>query len=208
MKILIMCQGKQTRLPDLGYPKQAIRVLGESLIQRTIHFLQGRGEIHVIGWPDLKEYLPPGYDVETLLLPGNCILQGLYAAKTLWGVATSTLIVLGDVFFTPEAIHQILSDKRPFFFAGTSDLSTTQGELFAFRFDSVDRIEPTLKKVPCLRSTASEYQCGHLRNLLWEFQGHKNFPEARYFLPIDDGTTDFDKPEDLKRIPELEKRFG
>lgn len=205
MKIntIIMAQGKQTRMGSLAHPKQLLVVNGEPLLARSLRLF---GSAVTVCWPSLGLWAADiqGFVRYSLPRPGNCILQGLAAARRLWRDHKGrTLVLLGDVFYTEAAAEAILRDPRPLFFAGTSNVSPSEGELFAFSFVNSEGVWDALEKRACRGVEHKAYQNGHLRNLLWHYGGGiskkrrrpANF--SRVFLPIDDGTRDFDTAKDL-----------
>lgn len=208
-----MAQGRQERFRDLGYPKCRIKVLGEELLQRTCRLVSPRAGIQIVGRDELRA---EGFRLITLQNPGNCILDGL---ADLWSCgipepypepASRITVLFGDVFYTEDAVERIFSDVRPLVFSGTSDISPSTGELFSLSFDrgTADAVLSAVIHIPCRQIPSDAFQPGHLRNLLWHFQRGPRAARlkwvADYFLPIDDGTTDFDEPSDLKKIAKLE----
>lgn len=215
MNVIVLAQGRQTRLPDLDCPKQYIKVAGEPIIERIgrLFMPEGPGPVSpmlAVCWYDLKRLIIEGpFRFLTLADPGNCILKGFVQTRRFWAsYGERTLIILGDVYFTDAAAKKILEDERDCFFAGTKVLGPSTGELFAFSFKNPDKIAKALSGVACLKVNAPDYQCGHLRNLLWQLQGgvrDRIFEEI--YLEIDDLTCDFDKPEDLNKIARIEASY-
>jgi hypothetical protein len=226
-----MCQGSQSRLPDLGIPKQMVRVNGEPNIRRT-HRLIGEladvRSITTVGWPRLARAVD---SLVTIPDPGQCILDGIDQTRFLWS-SGRVVVLLGDVVFSRAALAGIFSDERDLFFAGTSDLSTAGGEVFGFAASGLRAREEAvgaLVSCPCRSVRYGGSQGGHLRRLLWWIQqcrglrplsNHQSVvgPDAdqldfdhemtwceELYLGIDDWTDDIDTPADLDQLPELSR---
>jgi molybdopterin-guanine dinucleotide biosynthesis protein A len=210
--VIIMAQGQQTRLASLGYPKQLIEVRGEPIIRRMMRLaikeLNPYWELNTICSHDLGERLAgagPWDGLHTLTEPGDCILDGIAATQLLWGTGR-TVILLGDVYYTEQAMDAILTDEREIMFAGTSNLTEYNGEIFAMSFSrSCQRqLARWLAWAPCRQIEYNRIsQAGHLRHLLWIVQAfvEERCPGLDHYLPIDDETMDFDTPADLEKIP-------
>ncbi len=116
------------------------------------------------------------------------------------------LLLLGDVVWSRHALTQVLTDTRPVMFAGTPDLSTSGGELFAIGWDGDqdDQIQADLAATE--RSAHRDVpQPGQLRRLLWHRRGNKLSPvDDPQYLSIDDWTNDIDTDGDLLLLPALD----
>lgn len=131
--------------------------------------------------------------------PGTCILDGLHqAAQHLIGDADAVLVLLGDVIWSRAALAKVVADPRAsdegvgsgrIFFAGTSELSGSTGEVYAMGWQGGSGYDPPsgtwskrpghdqmrylLENAPCRRavdgSTLVLPQAvgGHLRRLIW-----------------------------------------
>ena len=225
MRVLIMAQGQQSRLAHLDHPKHLLEVDGEPILGRTLRLLRElapKATPTVIGWPAL---LCHAQSLVTLPEPGQCILDGIDATRFLWG-SGRVLVLLGDVIFSRAALSNILADGRDLFFAGTPELSASDGEVFAMGFAPAARklLDELLRYAPCRfdgerRRQFPTQQGGHLRRLVWEAQrvrmglelGERNWhPQAAetatssdLYLVVDDWTDDIDKPSDVARLPFL-----
>ena len=209
--VLIMAQGEQRRLADLGYPKQLVAVDGEPILDRTLRLAAEFCPDHValiIGRRELGAERP---GLVTLTDPGHCVLDGIAQTVDLWG-SGRVVVLLGDVVFSRAALWAIFADGRPFFFAGTPVVSGSFGELFALSFaaDRHKRLAHLLETVPCRRTStgtpmryAVGQQGGHLRRLLWHSQNGDRRPRQQRYLEIGDWTDDIDEPSDLARLPDF-----
>jgi len=217
--VLIMAQGRQSRLSKLGTPKQFLDVNGEPILGRTIRLLKDYGVVpDVVCWMDMAErVLELGAYPLVLDDPGRCILDGIDAVRESFG-SKATIVLLGDVVYSRWALRRIWNESgtKDLFFAVSEDLDTGSGETFAlaFRWHRNDFVRDMLSVVPCRKAHDDEklpYQCGHLRNLLFCMQGARNMrpmPQRGYCeelsLVIDDWTSDIDTPEDVDTLlPEL-----
>lgn len=123
------------------------------------------------------------------------------------GNAVRHVLLLGDVVWSRDALQRVLLDmRRPVTFAGTPDLSTSGGELFAITW-ATDRNEEILENLQnCERSAHRDVpQPGQLRRLLWYRRGNKDSPlgDPQYMI-ISDWTRDVDTSADLDRLPTLD----
>jgi hypothetical protein len=227
MRVLIMAQGRQERLSSLTIPKQALLVGGEPILGRTLRLLQDHArKAIVIGPQSLLEITAAhGAALITLSNPGYCILDGLYQTLPLVGGSDEILVLLGDTVFSKKALAAIVQRTErlrsapagtDFFFAGTSDLTNSTGELYAFAlrptmyFFFRDKIE----QAPCRRAAVVDKgQPGHLRHLLRAFgyRVDQNLVEAGLengvYEPVDDWTKDIDTEKDLAELlPKLDAR--
>jgi hypothetical protein len=217
-----MAQGEQRRLRELGFPKQLLLVNREPIIHRMQRLVTELGDIgpeaiDIIGRVDMTRATWGARScLITLPDPGFCVLDGIAQTTFRWK-SDRILILLGDVVFSKAALQAILADKRPVFFAGTSDISASQGEIFAFSFVQKQRgwVEDLLATCPCRVNGAGRRivyphrRGGHLRRLLFWAQKSRGLrppPKQQWcddlYLPIDDWTNDIDKPADLARLPE------
>jgi len=211
--VIILAQGRQERLSHLTMPKCLLPVRGTPLLHRTVELVGDRASCYVIASTEVV--VGPRCPRETLRQPGSCVLDGLAQTTHLWGTER-TIILLGDVFYSDDAMDRIFDDLGGLVFFGTKDLSRTHGEVFALSFSRTASfaVIKALGEVLCRQEPQPDYQGGHLRNLLWQIQGSyqlgaygKWTPDKRFYHVIDDHTTDFDTPEDLDKIPALEKRL-
>lgn len=208
-----MAQGRQRRLP-LDHPKQLLTIGGETILARIVRMVReiGPGEIHIVGWPTFAGL--GDSKLHTFNEPGSCILEGIAGSRLLFD-SERTVILLGDVVYSVDALQCIYHDPRPVFAAGNSDLSNSSGELFAFSFirDQEAHVLSLIHTRRCFGQPHVKYQPGHLRKLFWALQGGRLVREGcrqwkpEFYLPIDDWTMDVDTPADLVRLCELEGKI-
>lgn len=230
-----MCQGEQKRLAGLGHPKHLLPLDPdaddpETILDRSIRLVRTLArdghdtEIVVVG-PTALEPITTEHRVALLTLPdpGYCILDGIAATLQACPAGPSrSYVLLGDVVWSHDALSRLLFDGRPLVFAGTSDLSTSKGEIYgmaAFAAENGGELEQLLATAPCRFADARgvrrrmfpRQQTGHLRRLLWHAMERKqlkpNSPPTAWhpdlYLPIDDWTDDIDTPADFDRLPAL-----
>lgn len=224
MNVMIMCQGEQRRLRDLGHPKHLVRLGGEfggePILERTLrllaHLLPCHAyTAHVIGPAELEAVTPYGaVEFHRLAAPGTCIVAGLEASRPIWRSDEPALILLGDVVWSEAALGRVVaSTDAPLLFWGTSALTAATGEVFAMLVTQPrgcpQGVDELLATCPCRRWGYREAQGGHLRRLYWhatERQRSRPLPfwgrEPTYRV-IDDWTTDIDTPDDLARLADL-----
>ncbi len=200
-----MCQGQQARLKGvIDYPKHFTQIAGEPLVERTLRQLAGRHCVIVAKatdhhWADLKRRT--NVPIVELRKPGDCILDGLWHARSTWRRFSKVTVVLGDVVFSERAIAAIAGERETTTFYATPELSAGTGEVFAMSFR--DKVEMTyaLDTAPCRDVHPAAYQPGHMRNLLWHMRASRMQTSV---VEISDYTKDIDTAEDLCRIPSLE----
>jgi hypothetical protein len=224
-----MCQGEQRRLAHLGHPKHLLEIGGETILGRTLRLVSELAwnttrQPLVIGPARLAEVAAlHGAQQLELNKPGYCILDGICATIHRWleGAAGQRVtILLGDVVWSRPALEALLGDRRELVFAGTTNVSTSNGEIFGFSFTDQLKVADLLRTAPCRLKSGrrsepirySQPQGGHLRRLLWHAMQRKQLLPVvsqhtwhpSLYLPTDDWTDDIDTPADVARLPELE----
>lgn len=139
MRYIIMCGGKYG-----GYPKQLLKVMGESLLSRTIRLLRSYGaeDIAVSTNDDLVKFVCIRNNVPVLSHDNEYVygheenkawLQGFYP------MIEPVTYIFGDVYFSEDAIRQIVRTETDSiqFFASAPPFSEkymkTWAEPFAFK---------------------------------------------------------------------------
>lgn len=243
--IFLMCQGEQRRLADLGYPKQLVYIDGEPLLHRTLRQLRNHlcthdADIYIVArhGPLFHNACVIGDAFATeLAFPGICIVDGIrevFDPKRVESMIRMRdsysmkierwYVMLGDVAWTDDALAAFIQDDRDLVFAGTPDVSASQGEVFGLATRDPAYVRELADTCPCRIApdgrvrTFRKQMGGHLRRLLWHAQTRLG-PEEQVkigtartwapalYLPIDDATDDVDTPADVSRLPDLAKRL-
>lgn len=200
MRILILCNGPTVCLAG-NLPKQLTPVDGEPILHRTVRLLRERGQddITVVGSDSdlmVKEakWFSPGVDE-----PGQP--AGLSSSE-LWSYHQDNILLLGDVFYTKEAINTILETPVKTWtlfcrFGYNPDGSLGGGEGWAVKFPSSEnfRYLRTLDKLsrgglPVCHFW-QQYRAMNFANPL----EHKDLGNR---VIIDDLTEDFDSFSDYR----------
>ena len=136
-RIIITCAGKAHRWENKNTLKQLMPIYGEPLLHRTVRLLRKRGydDIHIahrntqLKVEGCQHFSPPS---------SPWISSTISASAHLW--TDHTIILLGDVYFSEEALDRILHDESTLKFCGRIGASSwtgcKYGELFALVFRS------------------------------------------------------------------------
>lgn len=218
-RAIVLCQGEQYRLAQLGHPKHLLSVGNETILGRTLRLLHAAGwPAVVIGGPMLaQETSDGGSRLYTLSEPGYCVLDAIAQLGDFFQDA-DVRVFLGDVVWSRPAFDSFLqggSGSESLFFAGTPGIDYGQGELFGMGFSRMGRswMERLVRDAPCRKILPDRGQPGHLRNLLFAASSIYELPPRmlysdELFIPVDDWTCDIDKPEDLDRLPYLAEQIA
>lgn len=217
MRAIIIAAGEGTRWGNhLGVPKHLIRIEGEPILHRTVRLLRKHGvkDVNIVA-KDRTDYAVAGAQVYVPLLnPKNGDADKFLSSRALWGEVGKTVILYGDVYFTDDAIDQIVNSPRLDWTLfcrpeGSEITGAKWGECFAFSFlpMHVPAMEKALDRIVDL------WQVGLIdRNGGWELYramiGRKTAEIRRphimgsNYSVIDDWTEDFDTPEDYNNFIE------
>ena len=109
MQFIILCQGDGARWGNfLGTRKHFIRPEGGMrLVERTVHQFMPHGQVTVVG-PD-EEYRIPGSRLAVLSnpQPWGSNIDKLVACEPVWATEDRTIILMGDVWYSDEAVRSI-----------------------------------------------------------------------------------------------------
>lgn len=194
-KIFLMCAGDQFRWGE-GKPKQFSCVNGERLIDRVrrqygdiVCVVTHREEIA----KDCREVLVPEKH--------SCICESILSTKEKW--KDINVFLLGDVYYTDETLKRILECKCDCCFYGNI------GEIYALVFMDKKRLERGL------RTVIADYAPNQSRGKLWELYyclsgldirkawhgrqyDYRGGEDKEHWIEVNDGTRDFDTPEEYK----------
>lgn len=219
-RALIIAGGSGARWADhLGAPKHLLRVLDEPIIHRTcrlLHELTPIRDVQII----TVNHAYAAYDAIIAEPQGFEDARGgakkFLDSRHLWNERDQTIVLYGDVFFTPAAIRTITEwegDWQLFCRFGSSALTGTPwGECFAQSFAPTAHDEHLMN----LMYTSYLYERGIIgRCGGWEhyraMQGKSDkdvmattqpAPNLGRATEIDDWTDDFDWPSDYHRFIE------
>jgi hypothetical protein len=183
-RVLILAAGECKRWEGKR-PKQLLLIEGESIINR-IERLAGNEAITVTHNPLIQQYVKRSF----IPYHHRCTAETVFNTRSLW--LERTIILLGDVIFTPAAMEDILTCDKPIAFFGRDP------ELFALSFDETMQS----RLIGCLRKATDRAihdvkKCG--LGKLWQvYRCWCGFPlnehrlENDVFVKIDDSTTDID----------------
>ncbi|WP_433242485.1 hypothetical protein [Actinomadura nitritigenes] len=217
MRVIIAAAGHQRKWGGyLGVPSHLAPLAdGTPLLHRTIRqALTLTGDVHLTT-PDLPAYeLPAGLHPDvagvTRHLRHEDYTSEYPSTRDLWSTTGRTVLMLGDTYFSDEAIAAIgATDRRDYIvfgrYEGSQITGTPYGEIFAVSWwpehhDLLDRALASLASVR--RVGATKRPEGWL--LLRSIQGTplaKHRVTRRHFVEIDDATDDWDFPADYDRHP-------
>lgn len=203
---LILCAGLGEKWNGyLGIPKQLIQFGGEAILVRTVRLLRKAGTKRVIiatHDPRLElagcEIYKPSkrqWTVETLL-----------STRSVWG--RDTVVLLGDVFYSRQALRTILGYNGDFMIFGRNSASRVSGkpwrEIFGLKFKECMHASLGDQLERLIQAADSHGK----RGILWDLHDSlSGLPKDRpwrsdqaIFTKIYDETEDFDCPWDYERV--------
>jgi len=213
IRAIIIAAGKATRWNDYKKTnKHFIEIDHEPILHRTVRLLRENhvDDIWIIGKD--KQYKTEG---SNLYIPKFTKEYGdadkFLSSRELWSKEGKTLVIYGDVYFTEDAIQQIVHYRhedwllfaRPF---GSRLTGKGCGECFAQTFypNHLDAHEKALWKLVEYYKEKRLLRIGgweHYRIMIGlpEDIIHKQMIGDR-FVEINDWTDDFDRPEDFENF--------
>lgn len=219
-RIILTCAGKQTRWGNyLGTPKHLIRIHGERLLDRSIRLIRRFNAHATISVMALDDAHAASYEVsgterfspvddmsDAIALDKHYATPHFMACQMRWNAVGRTVVVLGDVFFTEQAMRTICHDTvRGVRFYGREQASvitgTPYGELFAISFYPEDHdtiVQAFAEITERYNNTVRGWQLyRHLNGLPLEMTQNALADNDR-FVEINDFTDDFDFPSDYE----------
>lgn len=200
LSVIITAAGSQERW-GRSLPKQLVPVCGEPLLHRTINQLRARDvEPTVVTHDKRLNGLWETFNPQER----GCLCETINSSSALW--KARTIVLLGDVCFSPWALDTILNNRDPIRVFGRKELhyrlSGRYYELFAMSFD----FAVWSQLIGTLRSAIDNTRFGRLRDFyeLWcglPLGEYKH--EDRVFYPIEDWTEDFDAYEDYVQFTQM-----
>jgi molybdopterin-guanine dinucleotide biosynthesis protein A len=184
--LIILAAGEGVRWQEEGLKQLAV-VDNKPLIEHQLDHIPSA--LIVSHHPQLLKYL------HVVPAKHQFILETLLSTKPLW--ADRTTVLLGDVYFSPEDLNQILACREEFAVFG----SKPQIEIFALSFTKSFHSHLTHHLYRAL-----DYAYGGGRGKLWEFYHsfihsplNKKRAFGRRFVNLSE-TTDVDSLEDYRNL--------
>jgi MobA-like NTP transferase domain len=196
-----------------GTPKQLVDIGGERLIERSIRQFSAHGELSVVyGAAPLPV---EAHQVRAENDPRLGDINGIINARRHWSKTDRTLIVLGDVWFTDDAVAKIVAPRSDWCLYGRprgSDLTGKRwDEQFAVGFEPAeqDRVYAAAARGATMVRHHQIRWCRfpqwfHCMHGLTDRRRIDRVPDISlgHFVVIDDATDDIDKPDDYRRLRE------
>lgn len=186
MIVLILAAGEGTRWYN-GNPKQMALIEGKPLIRRTIDMIGNRPSIVVTHIPELQQlanefYVPRRH---------RWTVETLFYTQDLW--EERTIILLGDVIYSPEALNKILKYRGDLAVFGEG--GQKNDEIFGLSFSS----DGQQKLLVCLATVIRDCLERNTLGKLWfcyrvmcGFNLDEHKVECDIFHGIEDYTYDID----------------
>lgn len=205
MIVLVLCNGSEDKW-GRPRPRHFVRVDGERLLDRTVRQFGAYGDVVVSG-PDARYKVPGAALYIPVAEPDHLDADILLSTRALWAAHDRTIVVLGDTWFTDQAVDSVVGLVEParwFYFgrAGGSRYSGTDyGEIFGLSFWPRDQLE----LLAAMQDVLARQRAGLWRGGLWEhyrvLRGIDPLEHriAGRFLEIDDETDDVDFPATFAR---------
>lgn len=202
MKYIIMCGGGSIN----GVPKQMAEVNGEEITARTIRLLRNEGVTDIAISSCNKAF--ERYGVPVLEHHNSYFEKGgmQYWVDGFYPMDEPTCYIFGDVFFSPAAIHTIVTTQTDDveFFASAPPFAENYpkrwGEPFAMKVTDQDHFKRAIKRVKelCDRGQFIRHPVSWE---LWQVLKDTpiNYINFRNFTAINDYTCDVDHSEDLSQ---------
>ena len=209
MRAIVMADGRasrwyndvQNQIWGEDKTKQLVEVDGEPILHRTVRLLHENGVEDIWITSHKKEH-----DVEgAKRFEPEINFDKFYAARNLWNIERTTLFVYGDVFYTSNAMHEIvdLPVEHFLFFGqfGISPITGHGGEIYAVKIKG-EKGHVDFREAVLMCYVWREMNRG--KNSAWEILRYMNGAKGKEvyihspqpnFVEINDLTDDFDTPE-------------
>lgn len=200
---LILCAGSGERWHNYqGVPKQLLEFGGETLLERSVRLLRSHNitnSIIVTRSPDMHIYNVRSFSPNKTAH----IVDTVASTTALW--SSRTIILLGDVFYSTNAMKRIVGSTELFRVFGRPWPSIysgcTHGELFALSF-APEFHASLLLHLGRVSDHGNHGGRGNLWNLyqsILRFPYNSKLYEGDILSIIDDFTDDFDRPHEYDR---------
>lgn len=215
-RVLILCAGPGERWGDHGgAPKHLTEVEGEILLHRTVRQVNAyTNDVCVISPPRDTRYNVEGAIRKAARhVPERGDADKYMSSRHLWNTKGRTVILLGDVWYTDEAMARIMRYRSVWTMYGRLGASQftgyRYGECFAFSFHPKhhEEFDRALARAEAMKLA------GRSGWILYKIMGMKQNPvnlwgksvHTRRHVEINDWTDDFDYPAQLDRFLERRK---
>jgi hypothetical protein len=213
MRAIIAAAGGQSKWNEhLGVPSHLCPLTrhgNQPLVHRTIEQVRGYTPDVTITTPDDDRYNSVAPMCVRSVVTGEHPSE--YAAtRHLWNEDGRTVLLLGDVFFSEQAMLQIMFDTRRQYmvygrYRKSAITGTPYGEIFAASWwpEEHERLDRTIKMVHDVRASGAVTRPPGWM-ILRAYQGtplNRHLVLSDWFTEIDDETDDIDFPADYDRHP-------
>ncbi len=211
-RALLMCQGEQSRMEGkLGCPKQLVPFMGEPLLKNTLRLLGANLYWTTVvapsspAWREFMGHPPDQRAYFTQKDMGFTYLDALRNTRHLWSTDDRTMVLYGDVVFSPDVIWAMSNREVPILFAVRSTRNVVTGrfmeELYGFAFSkNFQKVLGELLDDP--NPMMSPY---HPIQHPWHLYHHfRNVGYVECELPVTDYTDDVDAPGDVEDLRKIE----
>lgn len=212
-RALLLCAGNATRWGAADTPKQLMVLRGEPILHRTARLLA-----ELVPGVDIKIVVQdarddvwkvPGTSRTTAKLdPSRAQADKVLSSRHLWSTSGRTFVLYGDVYFTEQALEQLVSDERSWVALGRSGRSSFTGcdhrEQFAFAFDPSEHAALEAAAWRCIDLHRADRMGGWSGG--WQVYAAMagaddegvagKFRDRGNFIDVDDWTEDMDRPRD------------
>lgn len=206
LRVFILCAGRALRWNDFTtLPKHLVQIDGETLLDRIVRQLSTRRVQEIAVVANDERLQRPGC---ALLSPDQCRWAAETLATTRHGWNGNTAILLGDVYYTDQAMNDILACVEPLAVFGRPGPSRLTGSCWAEIFALRIRKSGIARMDSAIQQAIRDAERGG-RGKLWEIyrsltgqplRGKRIQLDERIFRTIDDLTDDVDTPEEWQRL--------
>lgn len=215
-RVLILCAGRASRWTPGGEPKHLVRLCGEPILHRTVRQVLERvsdADVRVVvaDTRDPNYVVPGARRAQAKLAAARLQADKFLSSRHLWNRTGRTIILLGDVFFTDEAMDTIVADRAEWSAFARFEASEITGcghrELFAFVLHPEDHEHAEASALRCLDIAQRGLMGGWSGG--WQFYAAlagapddevgREFQDRGHIVDVDDWTDDFDYAADWHR---------
>lgn len=203
MKYIVMCGGNYSAWES---PRQLTEVNGEALVERTIRLLRECGVDDIsISSNDMRFSV---FEVPVLRHENNFDTEGHGSwVEAFYPTEEPVCYIMGDVFFSPEAIRTIVNEETTGiqFFASAPPFSPMYtkpwAEPFAFKVVDQKRFRAAIDFAKANEKTGI-FRRRPIAWELWQVINGEDVKQINYwnYRVINDYTCDIDSPDDVAQL--------